>query len=939
MPKSPSSRKRNEPAAAEKRAFLVDGSALAYRSHFAFIRNPLTNSRGQNTSATFGFVRALLKLIDDEHPDYLAVVFDTPEPTFRHKAFAEYKATRQKMSDDLVQQLPMIRQFCEALGAKVIELPGYEADDVMGTLAKTSAQQEIDTYLVTGDKDFMQLVGPRVVIYNTGKGETVEILDADGVHEKIGLPPARVIDFLALMGDTSDNVPGVPKIGEKTARELLLEYDTVEKLLANADKVKRANVRESLKTNREQALLSKQLVTIDTGVPLSWRIDDLTRGEIDATTVAELCREFEFNSLLPRFTVTSAPAETKQYQLLNTSEKVKWLAQQLAKAETFAFDTETTAEDPLRAELVGMSFAWEEGSAYYVPVAPSVTLRSSFKKDKMEVGASLFSAEGGNFSDFFLETPKGATDFSLKKLFAPLLEDPQRPKCGQNAKYDMLVMSRYGVNMAGVIFDTMIASYLLNPTSRQHNLDALSLEYFNYKKIPTSDLIGKGKAQITMRDVPVETVAKYACEDADFTLRLRNYFLPKLHESGVYELFEQVEMPLVTVLAAVERTGVALDLPFLKKMSAELEATLGTLMADIYELAGEEFNLNSPKQLEKILFDKLKLKSWRRTKTGRSTDADVLERLSQDHTLPKKLLEYRELSKLKSTYVDSLPQLINPYTQRVHTSYNQAIAATGRLSSSEPNLQNIPIRTEIGRRIRRAFIPGEKGWKLLDADYSQIELRIVAHLSKDAALIEAFRNDEDIHTATAARVFNVDPKEMTPEIRRRAKEINFGIIYGMGAYGLSQRLGITPEEGQNFITNYFVQYPGVNAYMMGTMADAHQKGYVTTLLNRRRYLPDINSDNRRVREFAERTAINTPIQGTAADLIKIAMINIHRRLQKENLGARMILQVHDELVFEAPENELAVLSTLVREEMSQAIKLDVPIKVDVGVGENWLEAH
>ncbi len=927
-PKSPSSRKREEPAVTGKRAFLVDGSALAYRSHFAFIKNPLTNSRGQNTSATFGFVRALLKLIDDEHPDYLAVVFDTPEPTFRHKAYAEYKATRQKMSDDLVAQLPMIRQFCEALGAKVIELPGYEADDVMGTLAKTSAQQEIETYLVTGDKDFMQLVGPHVVIYNTGKGETVELLDAEGVQEKIGLPPLRVIDFLALMGDTSDNVPGVPKIGQKTARELLLEYDTVEKLLANADKVKRANVRESLKANREQALLSKQLVTIDTAVPLSWRIDDLERGEIDAASVAELCREFEFNSLLPRFTITSAPAEMKQYQLVNTPEKVKWLAQQLAKAETFAFDTETTAEDPLRAELVGMSFAWEEGSAYYVPVAPSAAQSTS-----------LFPTESGSFSDFFLHSEKGDAKFSLKKNFAPLLEDPQRPKCGQNTKYDMLVMSRYGVNMAGVVFDTMIASYLLNPTSRQHNLDALSLEYFNYKKIPTSDLIGKGKTQITMRDVPVATVAKYACEDADFTLRLRNHFLPKLHESGVYDLFEQVEMPLVTVLAAVERTGVALDLPFLKRMSAELEATLGTLMADIYELAGEEFNLNSPKQLEKILFDKLKLKSWRRTKTGRSTDADVLERLSLDHELPKKLLEYRELSKLKSTYVDSLPQLVNPYTQRVHTSYNQAIAATGRLSSSEPNLQNIPIRTELGRRIRRAFIPGEKGWKLLDADYSQIELRIVAHLSKDAALIEAFRNDEDIHTATAARVFNVDPKEMTPEIRRRAKEINFGIIYGMGAYGLSQRLGITPEEGQNFITNYYAQYPGVNAFMMGTIADAHKKGYVTTMLNRRRYLPDINSDNRRVREFAERTAINTPIQGTAADLIKIAMINIHRRLQKENLRSRMILQVHDELVFEAPENELSALSTLVREEMSQAIRLDVPIKVDVGMGENWLETH
>jgi len=911
-----------------KRAFLVDGSALAYRSHFAFIHNPLTNSRGQNTSAIFGFVRALLKLIDDEHPDYLAVIFDTPEPTFRHKTYAEYKATRQKMPDDLVDQLPKIREFCEALGAKVVEVPGFEADDVMGTLAKQSVKQQINAYLVTGDKDFMQLVDENIFIYHTGKGDKVEMLDRAGVKEKIGLPPNRVIDFLALMGDASDNVPGVPKIGEKTALELLLQYDTVENLLAKAEQIKRANIRQSLQANRDVALLSKKLVTIETNVPLPIKLDDFAFRGMNATAAAALCREFEFNSLVPRFTQTSAETAKGKYELLDTPARVKWLAQQLAQIDCFAFDTETTAEDPLRAELVGMSFSWEEGTGYYIPVAPK--------------GAQTFSlrtVEEKNFPDFFLQTGQDNTNFSLKKLFAPLLEDPRRPKCGQNAKYDMLVMSRYGVKMAGVVFDTMIASYLLNPTSRQHNLDALAMEHFNYKKIPTSDLIGKGKAQITMRDVPVETVARYACEDADFTWRLRNHFLPKLQEAGVNELFEKVEMPLVAVLADVEKTGVKLDLLFLQKMSTELEATLGTLMADIYQLAGKEFNLNSPKQLEKILFDDLKLKSSRRTKTGRSTDADVLEKLSQKHELPKKLLEYRELSKLKSTYVDSLPTLVNPYTKRVHTSYNQAIAVTGRLSSSDPNLQNIPIRTEIGRQIRRAFVPGEKGWKLLDADYSQIELRIVAHLSKDAALIEAFRNDEDIHTSTAARVFNVDPHEMTPDIRRRAKEINFGIIYGMGAYGLSQRLGISPEEAQNFITNYYAQYPGVNAFMMGTIADAHKKGYVTTMLNRRRILPDINSDNRRASEFAERTAINTPIQGTAADLIKIAMINIHRRLQKENLRSRMILQVHDELVFEAPEEELATLSTLVREEMSQAIKLDVPIKVDVGVGENWLEAH
>lgn len=898
--------------------FLVDGSALAYRSHFAFIRNPLTNSRGEQTSATFGFVRALLKLIDEEHPDFLTVIFDTPEPTFRHKAYAAYKATRQKMPEDLIHQLPKIREFCEALGVQVIEMPGFEADDVMGTLAMQSARENIDVYLVTGDKDFMQLVGAHISIYHTGRGEKVELLDADAVQQKVGLPAKRITDYLALLGDTSDNVPGVPKIGEKTAVELLRQYDTLESLLERADRLARANIRDSLKANRQQALLSKKLVTIDTNVPLSLRIGDLVYRGFNSAAVAALCREFEFNSLLSRFSIASASAEAK-YELMNTPEKAQWLAQQLTRTEIFAFDTETTAEDPLRAELVGMSFAWEEDVAYYVPVAPP--------------------QKANDLADFFLLNEKAGDALSLKKIFGALLEDTHRPKCGQNAKYDMLVMSRYGVHIQGIAFDTMIASYLLNPSNRQHNLDALALEAFNYKKIPTSDLIGTGKKQITMREVPVDKVSRYACEDADFTLRLRNYFLPKLRETGLSELFENVEMPLVEVLAEVERAGVALDVPFLRSMSTQLEAMLGTLMADIYALAGEAFNINSPQQLAAILFEKLKLPHSRRTKTGYSTDAEVLEQLTKYHDLPKKLVDYRELAKLKSTYVDALPELINPFTGRLHTSYNQAIAATGRLSSSEPNLQNIPIRTEIGRQIRRAFIPGERGWKLLDADYSQIELRIVAHISKDAALIEAFRRDEDIHTATASRVFNVSHQEVTPELRRRVKEINFGIIYGMGAYGLSQRLGITPEEAQNFITNYFVQYPGVNAFMMGVIADAHKKGYVTTLLNRRRYLPDINSDNRRVREFAERTAINTPIQGTAADLIKVAMINIHRRLREEKMRSRMILQVHDELVFEAPEDEVADLERLVRKEMSQAIRLDVPIKVDIGIGENWLEAH
>jgi DNA polymerase-1 len=897
---------------------LIDAYALAYRSHFAFIRNPLTSSRGEPTSAIFGFVRALLQLIDAEHPSHIAAVFDTPQPTFRHRLYAQYKATRQKMPPELHGQLPKIRDFCSILGVPVVEAPGYEADDVIGTLALRAAEQDMSIYLFSGDKDLMQLVGDRVFVYNTGKNGEAQIMNAAAVQEKFGVPPRQIVDYLALLGDTSDNVPGVPKVGEKTAVELLSQFDDLEQLLIHADQVKRPALRENLINHAEQARLSKKLVTLDTAVPLTISPVDLQLGKIDNARAATLSRELEFNSLLSRFT-DSAQIADSNYQLLDQPEKVESLAQKLSKLPRFAFDTETTAADPLRAELVGMSFSWEEGQGYYVPVAAP--------------------PRANDFSDFYLQAEASKHKTSLKKIFQPLLEDERLKKCGQNSKYDQLVMKRYGVEMRGVDFDTMVASYVLNPSNRQHNLDALCLEHFNYTKIPTSALIGTGKKQKSMRDVAVAEVARYASEDADFTWRLYRLFAPRLQKSGLYELYEKIEMPLVEVLRDMEWEGVTLDLPYLQKMSAELETSTAQLIAEIYEVAGEEFNLNSPVQLAKILFEKLKLPRKRRTKTGYSTDADVLEELANYHPLPKKLIEYRELSKLKSTYVDALPAMVNPYTGRLHTSFNQTVAATGRLSSSDPNLQNIPIRTEIGRRIRRAFIPRQRGWKLLDADYSQIELRIVAHLSQDANLIAAFRHDEDIHTSTASRVFNVPVEEMTPDIRRRAKEINFGIIYGMGAYGLSKRLGISVEEGHNFITNYFVQFPGVNQLMAGTIADAHKNGFVTTMFNRRRFLPDINSENQRVREAAERTAINTPIQGTAADMIKIAMINIYRRLQEEKLQARMLLQVHDELVFEAPENELQRLEKIVRAEMGGAVRLDVPVKIDAGVGNNWLDAH
>lgn len=921
----------SKPAA--DKLFLIDGYALAYRSHFAFIKNPLTNSRGEATSAVFGFIRALLQLLDEQSPEYFAVVFDTPEPTFRHKAYAAYKATRQRMPDELIAQIPKIREFSAALGANLIEYPGYEADDVMGTLARQTAKQGVQVYFFTADKDLMQLVDEHTFIYYAGRNNENQILGAPEVQEKFGVTPEQMVDYLALVGDNSDNVPGVPKVGEKTALELLKQFGSLEKILAHAGEVKRAQVRENLQKNHEQALLSQKLVTIDTSVPLKLTLDELRYRGLDRQQAAALCRELEFNSLLSRFMESAQPTVAK-YHLVNTPEAVRKLAEQLKKVEIFAFDTETTAADPLRAELVGMSFSWQEGEGFYVPVGASTS--STVPPSTSSAELSLFD---NAFDDFVLEAADGKREHSLKKIFQPILEDANRKKCGQNTKYDQLVLQRYDVAIRGVVHDTMVASYVLNPSLRQHNLDALCVEHFNYRKIPTSELIGSGKKQKSMREVPVAEVAKYAAEDADFTFRLYQLFEKKLRATNLHELFDTIEMPLVDVLREMEWHGVGLDLPYLAKMSGELEGLLATLMADIYALAGEEFNINSPQQLAKILFENLKLPRKRRTKTGYSTDADVLEELSKLHDLPRKIIEYRELAKLKSTYVDNLPQLVNPFTKRLHTSFNQTVAATGRLSSSDPNLQNIPIRTEIGRQIRKAFIAPQKGWQLLDADYSQIELRIMAHLSKDEAMIAAFRNDEDIHTATASRVFNVPMEEMTPEVRRRAKEINFGILYGMGAYGLSRRLGISVEEAQNFITNYFVQYPGVNEFIMGIIADAHKNGYVTTMLGRRRYLPDINSDNQRVREAAERTAINTPIQGTAADLIKIAMINIQRRLHKEKMQARMILQVHDELVFEAPHAEIEKLKELVVAEMGGAVRLDVPVKIDVGVGKNWLEAH
>ncbi|NOY57628.1 MAG: DNA polymerase I [Calditrichaeota bacterium] len=896
----------------QKRVFLIDGMALAYRAFFAFFKKPLTNSKGENVSAVYGFTTVMLNILDNEKPDYFAVVFDTPEPTFRHKLFKEYKAQRAEMPEEMIDSLPRIRQMLKILNIPVLEKPGFEADDVMGTLAKRAEAEGLQTVLVTGDKDLMQLVSPQTLFFNPQKkGGKTEWLDEKSVREKIGIPPEKIVDYLALMGDSSDNIPGVPNIGPVTAAKLLNEYGSLESVLQNADKIANKRIRKSLQENVELAHLSKELATIHCDIPLDLEPSELVIGEADTDAAVAFFQEMEFRGLRDRFARGQSLIKA-EYHLVNSADKFCELVENLNKLDRFVFDSETTSVDPMRARLVGLSFSWQDGVAYYVPVKGPVDLTS--------------------------ETEVLDLHLVLEQL-RPVFENERIKKCAHNAKYDMLVLKQHGVPVRGLELDTMVASYLINPSLRQHNLDSLSLSYLNFKKIPTSTLIGKGKNEITMDQVPVEKVSQYACEDADITWRLRNALEPKLREGNLEKLLQEVEIPLIDVLLQMEQNGVKLDEMFLAKMSRELEGELFRLEGEIYNLAGQKFNINSPKQLSVILFENLKLPVVRKTKTGYSTDVTVLEELAKQHDLPQKILDYRQLAKLKSTYVDALPRLVNPKTGRLHTSYNQTVTATGRLSSSDPNLQNIPIRTEIGRRIRRAFIPTNEDYIIVDADYSQIELRIMAHLSKDETLMASFLHNEDVHRRTAALVFNVAPEQVTADQRRKAKEVNFGIMYGMGAYGLAQRLGISAEEADAFIKAYFVSYPGVQKFMLDIVEKAREDGYVTTLLKRRRYIPEISSDNRRIRDFAERTAINTPIQGSAADMIKVAMINIHRRIQKESLQAKMILQVHDELVFDVPKEELDSIKQIVQSEMENAMKLDVPVKVEVGAAGNWLDAH
>ena len=945
----------------DSRLFLLDGMALAYRAHFAFFKNPLATSKGMPTSAVFGFLLTLDRILAQENPERIAVVFDAPEPTFRHKAFPDYKATREKMPDELIPQLDYIRRVVEGLGIPFLRMPGYEADDVIGTLAVRESAKGHDVWIVSGDKDMGQLVGARVRLYNSLKAgqSEAELVDEAGIVARWGVPPSKVIDVLGLMGDASDNVPGVPGVGEKTASKLIAEHGSLEAVLAAAPTLPQKKLSERLVEHAELARLSRRLVTIDVAVPIHTTWDDLSRRPIDAAKLRAAYAELEFTERLLALGADAGPAagsgaagsgggaaagpasDARRYRAVETAKELRELVKALRATKGkggFTLDTETTSVHPTQAELVGLSFSWKKDEAYYVPVN---------RDPPMFGGAAVRAKSEGSLFDE--EGPRSGDLAAVLDELRPVLEDASIEKTGQNAKYDMIVLAcqqPHGVDVKGVAFDTMIASWCLRPDARTHNLDAMSLEHLQVSKIPTSDLIGKGATQITMREVPIDKVATYACEDADCTHRLRALFEPRLVEAGVDRVFREVEMPLLPVLARMERTGIRVDPDALARMSLALEGRAKKLEEEIHAAAGEVFNLRSNAKIGELLFDKWKLhevagrKKARRTEkgTGYSTDERTLLELAPYHPLPSKLVDWRMLTKLKSTYVDPLPEAVNPRTGRIHTTFHQTGAATGRLSSSDPNLQNIPARGEEGRAIRAAFVP-ERGWKLLSADYSQIELRLLAHLANDPGLLAAFRAGEDIHRATAAKVLGIAPEAVTPEMRSRAKAINFGIVYGMGAMSLAQQIKVTMAEAEAFIESYFRIYPNVRAYESRVVEEARRTGSVTTLMGRRRPLPTIDDEDPRIRSAAERVAVNTPIQGTAADLIKLAMIEIDRRLVKEKFRARMLLQVHDELVFEVPPDEVDVLTTMVRAEMAGALEVSVPIVVDVGVGDNWAEAH
>ncbi len=902
-----------------EKIYLIDGSAFVYRAFFA-IRG-LTDSTGRPTNAVFGFARAMLKLLREESPTHMAVVFDAPGKTFRDDMYPAYKATRPKTPEELIAQIPLIDRLVASLNLRVLRIEGVEADDVLGTLARRAEDAGMDAVIVTGDKDALQLVTEHVAVYDPHKGDSGLWYRPGEVAERFGVPPARVVDTLALMGDASDNVPGVRGIGEKTARKLLEAYGSLDGIYEHLDELK-GKQRENLAADHDTALLSRQLVTIRTDVALDIGPRDCRCSEADKEGVAALLGELEFRTLLEEFLPDASQQEDLDYRLILTKDALTRAVAEMRRAGTFAVDTETTSTDPMRATLVGLSMCSEAGKAYYVPLAHT------------SEALACRPEEGELFSEATVEMVplRDALD-----ILRPLIEDESIGKVGHNIKYDLIVFARTGVQMRGIVLDTMVASYLTDPSRMRHNLGEVSLHYLKRKTTPITDLIGKGVKAVTFDHVPVDQACDYACEDADVTWRLARVFHPLLRERDLVQLFDDVELPLIEVLARMEMAGVAIDVAVFDELRREIEVNQKDLEGQIFEEAGEPFQVNSPKQLQGILFGKLGLKPIRKTKTGFSTDMDVLEQLARVHTLPAKILEFRGLEKLRNTYVEALPRLVHPETGRIHTSFNQAVAATGRLSSSDPNLQNIPVRTEIGRRIRQGFVPGQKGYRLISADYSQIELRILAHLSGDENLKRAFQDDLDIHRITAARAFETSADKVTPEMRRQAKAVNFGIIYGISPFGLARNLDVTTAEAARFIEHYFDLYPGVRQWIEDTLAAAREEGYVTTILKRRRYVPELKSSDGNARKAAERVAINTPVQGSAADVIKLAMLGVEQALR--GTGGTLLLQVHDELLVEAPTDEAERVAAIMKEAMEGTIQLDVPLKADVGVGEHWAEIH
>ena len=901
-----------------KNLFIIDGYASLYRSHFALIRNPLITTYGLHTSALFGFLKQIMKILQEEDPDYFACAFDSKEKTFRHKIFRDYKATRKPMPEEMQEQLPHLWELLEAMNIPILKKPGVEADDIIGTLAVAAEKDGIDTYIVSGDKDFMQLINEHIHLYSPGtrKSPGPTLYSPEKVYEKWGVYPEKIIDLLGLMGDSSDNVPGVAGVGVKTAVKLIQEYGSLEGALENAHQVSNKRVQKGLKEGSEKALMSKELVTILTNVELDRSVDDFARTDIDLKKTRQKFTDLEFHALVKNLdndpkerTISNKEMrKNKNYQTLIAKKDLDQLIETLLQAELISFDLETTSVVPMEAEIVGLSFSTEKNSGWYVPI-------KYFKKEKE------------NFGDDDL--------IIVLNALQPVLENDSIKKTGQNIKFDTLVMRHHGIILNGISFDTMIAAHLLNPSARSYKLDTLSLEYLNYDMVPIEDLIGKGREQITMADVPLDQASFYAIEDADITLQLTQIFKTKLKEQQLYSFFNSIEIPMIPVLTAMEHTGVFVDNEFLSAMSLEIGKKIDSLVIRIHQSSGTEFNINSTKQLATILFDVLGLTEIKK----RSTAENVLKQLEKENELPGLILEYRKYNKLRNTYVDALPDLTLKETQRIHSTFHQTIAATGRLSSTKPNFQNIPIRTEEGREIRKAFRSFHKGWKIFSADYSQIELRIMAHLSQDEALCDAFKKGHDVHNRTASNVFRVPVDDVLPEMRRIAKVVNFGIMYGAGPFRMSQELDITRSDAEKIIESYFEQFSGIQRYIDSILEKARKDRFVETILGRRRPVWDLDSENGLRRKAAERMTINMPIQGSAAEMIKLAMITIQERLRLNNMRSKMILQIHDELLFEFHAEEEKELIPMVIDSMEKAMPLSVPVIVDYGIGDNWYEAH